>query len=1664
MKKSLLALTLGISQVVASSLIGSYSLDINSSGDSSGAKATISHDGKYLYLGDGYSGFSILDVTNPEYIRELANTKDSFSANSEYAVIIPKLSDDGKLLYLATSEDILVYNVTDKLNPKYVSKLDTDSYVFDFEFSPNSEYLYVADNTKLGIYSEGERVFTTSFTTASRSMELDKENDRLYVGHKAGFDVFDISNQKEPLKIERVLFEDAQINGTDIKVLDNYIIVAGGYRKAVIIVYDKSDYSEITRYDLSSNNYISKIDLSRDKTKLYVTDIDTKSYILDISDVKNITEITTIDRQPRYVNMIIPSLDETKVFVVGSSGGANEFFSKVDVYDISEDKFSLNLNSGWQLVSFAGTLNVDISKNDYISSMYSYNNGIWSSNIDDITLGGGVWIKSTKNVNLEVDITKYEEDSFTYELKSGWNLKGGLFDFYVNDLEQFCVTDLRFYDKTRGWLNKSDIVVTKENQGFWISNKKSQDCNVTISKTNIGNNLNEIGVPITNETEESVTDDLNKLTYCEKIKFTDASCSAYLQYSDLDSDGLIDSKELEYKTSPFMSDSDGDGVSDYDEVYSGASFYNPTIANIPQFTISSLENFDIVIWSTEEETETVSLEESNEYSQSVEKSVSEGGSNSKTNTKSHSDSVTVGFEYKFGGTDGGLTLHGEYERSWTEETAKTKEVNWDVSSTEAASNAVGKSETNEYSKTVSYDGGKVLGTFTLTNLTPELEYDVEGLSFNLYTKDEFGDKTLVTTLFPTDYLNEFGVISHHTLGGGELATQKLSVTHKDDYIEIGKTFSMLENPNSIVIEPNYHQINIDGKPINTTVQNKTVSVIIDYFENPIADSYFYNGFKNSYLISKLDYDENKKSFTLNFNSIKEVLEAYPYNYKFTTANQRINRCRDSKESEWKDCRETTIQSKFDVCLDGVCEENEIPTKSFETLVQISSDRMKNPNALDDWMIYSDDIAKSELCDYFYPCMNFSEMSIDANKIGTSVAFYNYKDSDSDGLEDRVELKFNSNQYTNDSDSDGIDDFTEIAIFKTNVNRAVNYEYVSEPKRTWDDANTYAKSKGGRLLVINSEDEFNKVNELLNITERSWIGGYRSDFDEDNLDFGWAWVDGSEFTYSNWNSGQPDNSSASSSERENCIGMRPETDRQWFDEQCSTENSFIIEYGNLRGDGFEYEDPYLDTDNDGLTNVEEKYKYLTSEVLEDTDGDGASDYQEINEFFTDPNSDENYKIISPATGVTHSEAKLIAKSAGGALFVANTPAEFTFIRGEFNSAIGTRTWVANTTEADDAGTCSFLNGGMGYYSVDCNERYNQILVEYALGDTPVDVNTDDSDSDGLIDSIEGAEGTGTSVTNPDTDGDGLSDGEEVNTYLTDPLDDDSDDDGATDFKEVMHFGTDPNNAVNYEIITDSLNWDGAQSQAIIKGGHLVIINSEEEREFMNKELGIDSNANYWIGLSKEDTANSKYTDWNWIDGTEFRYSNWRDSKPDRYTNKKSCAIIHGTKSNYGHWSDQDCTNTFDYIIEYGNKAEMKPNGVMVYKDSNTATGKNAFFGPNDENLTFSTNAVMIADTQTNRQGVASNAQEITNVKADGYDTYYEFDLSNNDGTFFIGFNNKISRVQMYGCWVLFSKHTLDNTSNNAVLFIGENKNRYLSDYGLNDEVSGIALYCKESYSK
>ena len=72
--------------------------------------------------------------------------------------------------------------------------------------------------------------------------------------------------------------------------------------------------------------------------------------------------------------------------------------------------------------------------------------------------------------------------------------------------------------------------------------------------------------------------------------------------------------------------------------------------------------------------------------------------------------------------------------------------------------------------------------------------------------------------------------------------------------------------------------------------------------------------------------------------------------------------------------------------------------------------------------------------------------------------------------------------------------------------------------TWEEAKSQAEAKGGHLAVITSEEEQkeieNRINQF-NSLHTVWLGALISEGS-------FAWINGEEFSYTNWASGEPNN--------------------------------------------------------------------------------------------------------------------------------------------------------------------------------------------------------------------------------------------------------------------------------------------------------------------------------------------------------------------------------------------------------------------------------------------------------------------------------------------------------------------------------------------------------------
>ena len=173
--------------------------------------------------------------------------------------------------------------------------------------------------------------------------------------------------------------------------------------------------------------------------------------------------------------------------------------------------------------------------------------------------------------------------------------------------------------------------------------------------------------------------------------------------------------------------------------------------------------------------------------------------------------------------------------------------------------------------------------------------------------------------------------------------------------------------------------------------------------------------------------------------------------------------------------------------------------------------------------------------------------------------------------------------------------------------------VTKETMNWDDARAMAQEQGGDLVTIHSKEENDIVTELAG-GEYVWLGA--SD-DGDRIpgafethytdsEDGWRWVDGSEFTYDNWGSNEPNDSGG-----EDCAQIY--ASKFWNDQSCSDNLYAIFEFISVNlSDGLvaHYEFEGNADDSSGNSNDGEEYggiSYTNGVLGQAVDLDGADDY-------------------------------------------------------------------------------------------------------------------------------------------------------------------------------------------------------------------------------------------------------------------------------------------------------------------------------------------------------------------------------------------------------------------------------------------------------------------------
>jgi len=125
--------------------------------------------------------------------------------------------------------------------------------------------------------------------------------------------------------------------------------------------------------------------------------------------------------------------------------------------------------------------------------------------------------------------------------------------------------------------------------------------------------------------------------------------------------------------------------------------------------------------------------------------------------------------------------------------------------------------------------------------------------------------------------------------------------------------------------------------------------------------------------------------------------------------------------------------------------------------------------------------------------------------------------------------------------------------------------------------------------------------------------------------------------------------------------------------------------------------------------------------------------------------------------------------------------------------------------------------------------------------------------------------------------------------------------------------------HYKVFHEAgLDWTTAKNRCAAIGGHLVTISDEQENKFMialaTKTIGDINNSGIWLGATDERNEGQ----WEWLDGTPFKYTNWNGAQPNGKDNENYLLLLLYFRGPQGKesrgWCDQPMAGKI-HVIYY-----------------------------------------------------------------------------------------------------------------------------------------------------
>ncbi|KAF6339096.1 C-type lectin domain family 4 member E [Rhinolophus ferrumequinum] len=106
---------------------------------------------------------------------------------------------------------------------------------------------------------------------------------------------------------------------------------------------------------------------------------------------------------------------------------------------------------------------------------------------------------------------------------------------------------------------------------------------------------------------------------------------------------------------------------------------------------------------------------------------------------------------------------------------------------------------------------------------------------------------------------------------------------------------------------------------------------------------------------------------------------------------------------------------------------------------------------------------------------------------------------------------------------------------------------------------------------------------------------------------------------------------------------------------------------------------------------------------------------------------------------------------------------------------------------------------------------------------------------------------------------------------------------------------------YFFSTDTMTWAASLKNCADMGAHLVVINTQEEQEFLYHSK--PRQREFYIGL----TDHIAEGQWKWVDGTPFMesLSFWDVGEPNNLATVEDCVTIRDSPNPRRNWNDMTC---------------------------------------------------------------------------------------------------------------------------------------------------------------